>query len=139
MPTPVILQNETEAQTVTIAATASLSDAARLPNGHEVVGITMPAAWTAANLTFQASPDGSTFYNLYDDEGNEVTVTAAASRRSSMREFVQLPIKTMSIGLPAMAAPGSSPMYSSAFCSAGSSPVAGIRPSTGITMPGLVP
>ena len=42
--------------------------------------IDMPATWTAANLTFQASWDGVTFNNLYDAAGSEYVVTAAASR-----------------------------------------------------------
>lgn len=46
-----------------------------------LVGIQMPAAWTAANLTFSASMDGGvTFNDLYDDSGTERTVTAAAGR-----------------------------------------------------------
>jgi hypothetical protein len=40
----------------------------------------MPAAWTAANLTFQVSHDGTNFFNLYDKDGTEYTVTADASR-----------------------------------------------------------
>jgi hypothetical protein len=44
-------------------------------------GISMPASWVAASLTFQVSPDGgTTWQELYDDAGNEVTVTAAASQ-----------------------------------------------------------
>jgi hypothetical protein len=80
MPTPIKQQNEVANQDVTIASGASLSGAARLPNGHCLVGIVMPAAWTAANLTFQASEDGAAYANLYDKNGTEITVTAAASR-----------------------------------------------------------
>lgn len=42
--------------------------------------IAMPAAWTTASLTFQASYDCSTYNDLYDATGTEYTVTAAASR-----------------------------------------------------------
>lgn len=63
---------------VDIANGASLSDALNLA-GMTMVAIVIPAAWTAANLTFQASIDGTTYYNLFDDGGNEQTVTAAAS------------------------------------------------------------
>ena len=42
-------------------------------------------------------------------------ITEAAARRSEMREFVQLPINTTSIGCPARGLPGSSAMYFSAF------------------------
>jgi hypothetical protein len=40
----------------------------------------MPATWTAANLTLQASVDNSTWDNVFDSLGTEVTITAAASR-----------------------------------------------------------
>ena len=42
------------------------------------VGLQMPAAWTAAVVTFQCSFDNVTYANLYDDGGNEITVTAVA-------------------------------------------------------------
>lgn len=67
----------------TIANNASLSDTIDLGctlEGQRIVQIVMPSAWTAANLTFQAGPSSATLANLYDDAGNEVTVTAAASR-----------------------------------------------------------
>jgi hypothetical protein len=39
-----------------------------------LVGISMPAVWTPAVLTFQVSPDGgTTWQELYDGAGNEVT------------------------------------------------------------------
>ena len=85
MPIDTAQYNEVATQEATIAASASLSGAIRLPAGHYLAAIVMPAAWTAADLTFQASPAGTTYNNLYDDNGNEVTVTAAASR------FILLP------------------------------------------------
>jgi len=42
--------------------------------------IIMPAEWTAANLTLQTSSDGTTFNNLYNEDGTEVLIQAAASR-----------------------------------------------------------
>lgn len=70
---------------VVIANAASLSDAIIIrpdtSNVPALVGIAMPATWTAANLTFQVSDDfGATFNNLYDKDGIEVTVVASASR-----------------------------------------------------------
>lgn len=62
-----------------IAASASLSGAVDL-GGARLARILMPSEWTAANLTFQASTDGETFNNLYDQYGTEYTVTAAAAR-----------------------------------------------------------
>ena len=59
---------------------ASLSAAIDLKEG-ELQALSMPASWTAANLTFQSSNDGgTTWQNVYDKSGTEVTVTAAADR-----------------------------------------------------------
>jgi len=40
----------------------------------------MPDSWSTANLTLQASADGTNYHNLYQDDGTEYTVSAAASR-----------------------------------------------------------
>lgn len=65
--------------TATIAASGSLSAAVDLA-GCTLCRISMPSAWTTANLTFSVSYDGTTYNDLYDQYGTEVTVTAAASR-----------------------------------------------------------
>lgn len=64
--------------TATIANAASLSGSVDL-NGRQLVGIMLPAAWTAANLTLQASMDGSTFFNVYAIGGSEYTATVTAA------------------------------------------------------------
>lgn len=66
-------------ETVTIASGASLSGALNIAS-RNFFGIIMPSSWTSASLTFQGSFDGTTYYNLYDEGGNEVTFTVAASR-----------------------------------------------------------
>src|SRR5450759_1261995 len=69
----------------------------------------------------------------------------AASLRSLIRPFMQLPMKTTSTGWPAMAWPGRRSMYSSACSSARRAPGSaapagsGTRPLTGIPIPGFVP
>lgn len=46
-----------------------------------VGALQMPAAWTAAVITFLASDsENGTFDPVYDDSGTEVSVTVAASR-----------------------------------------------------------
>ena len=46
-----------------------------------LVGITMPAAWTAAALTFQVSTDGGvTFNEMNSSAGSAVSFTVAASQ-----------------------------------------------------------
>ncbi len=79
MPYPVTQYNEPVLTAATIAASASLSDAVRLPPGHVLVGIVMPATWTAADLTFQFSADNVTYQNAYDAAGTELTVTGTAA------------------------------------------------------------
>jgi hypothetical protein len=66
-------------RTATIASGASLSDAVEL-DGSALVGVVMPSAWTAANLTIQASHNDSTFNNVYDELGTEKTIIASTSR-----------------------------------------------------------
>jgi hypothetical protein len=51
-----------------------------LTEGYALVGIEMPAAWTAAALGFEVSIDGATFYTAYDNAGNLLQATVAASR-----------------------------------------------------------
>lgn len=68
----------TEFESVTIANGASIT--AEINTGGRILcGVYMPAAWTAAGLSFQASPDlGVTWYDVHFD-GAELTETAAAS------------------------------------------------------------
>ena len=68
----------------TIANGAALSGQVNLGN-RLLVGIQMPATWTAASLTFQVSPDGgTTWLELYSTAGTEQTFTVAAS------QFIQI-------------------------------------------------
>ena len=74
----------------TILNTASLSDAVEL-EGHSVERIIMPAAWTAADLTFQISDDdGTTFQNLYWDWGAEFVIDAAVATTIELSPFCKL-------------------------------------------------
>ena len=61
---------------VAIANGAALSIAYNL-KGRVPAGIYMPAAWTAANLTFQVSQDGVTYYNLHTSAGEYALTTSA--------------------------------------------------------------
>jgi hypothetical protein len=69
----------TDTETIVIANGESLSGAVHL-RSHRLFAIQMPASWTAADLTFQASYDGSTYADVYDEDDAEVVVQAAASR-----------------------------------------------------------
>jgi hypothetical protein len=79
------IENDYGTKTATIGTAANgQSDEVDL-SGFELCAIQMPATWTTANLTFLASnATGGTFNDLYDDAGNEVSVTAAASRVISL-------------------------------------------------------
>lgn len=71
-----------ETTTVTIENGGSLSGAVDL-GGRKLVAIVMPDTWTAAALTFQASPDGTNFFNVYDGP-TERNLTVAASYYSAL-------------------------------------------------------
>ena len=62
-----------------IANNASLSDVQRL-HGRRVVAIEMPSEWDAADISFLSGSDDAGLHSVYDDEGNEVTVTVAIDR-----------------------------------------------------------
>jgi hypothetical protein len=71
MPAPRVMR-------VTIANGASQSEEIDL-QGADALAIIIPAAWTAAAITFLVSADpGGTYGPLYDDAGTEATVASAA-------------------------------------------------------------
>lgn len=72
------LSNDLTLYPATIWAGASLSGPVSV-GGQLLVGLSMPASWTAANLTFQISPDGVNWQEFYDGSGNEVIVQVAAN------------------------------------------------------------
>lgn len=62
-------------------STDGLSGAADLMV-HRLAAVEMSTAWTDANITFAvASSSGGTYNPLYDDLGNEVTVTGSTANR----------------------------------------------------------
>lgn len=75
-----------EAETVTIASSASLSSLAA-GDGRVLVGIIMPASWDAADLTFKASnTGGADFLDVYEESSDtQLTVQAGASRHIRLR------------------------------------------------------
>lgn len=73
-----------ETITATIGSAGSVSTAVDLLGGRLVALTIGGTAWTTANITFQASADGTNYADLYDDAGNEVTVTADASQFLAM-------------------------------------------------------
>lgn len=66
--------------TIDISADADMSDIVNL-GGRIPVAIYIPATWTAANITFDVSYDGTAFAALYDTAAAEVTVTGPAANQ----------------------------------------------------------
>lgn len=65
----------------TIPNGAALSNAINLPQDTAVVGVVMPAGWTAANLTFQMSPDGgATWREVTKVDGTAYQLTVAGGQ-----------------------------------------------------------
>lgn len=72
-------QRDFRATSAVIANGASLSAAIDVGDAMPVA-VLMPAAWTAADLTFQASIDGTNWFELIDAFGTPATAKAAASQ-----------------------------------------------------------
>ncbi|MFA6280382.1 MAG: hypothetical protein WC612_06285 [Bdellovibrionales bacterium] len=102
---PNFVVNTLSQETATIAAGAALSGAVNL-GGLRLFGLVMPAAWTAAGITFQVSYDGGTSWsNLYDANGNEVSVTVAASRAIALDPVTFAAISMIKVRSGTAAAP----------------------------------
>lgn len=90
--------------TATIAPSESLSNPVKLGE-RKHVGLIMPAAWDAADITFQVSYDGVNYGNLYDKSGAEVSTKAAASQAIQIGDFdlapwVYIKIRSGTAALP---------------------------------------
>ena len=81
---PVTPVTDVRVVTVVIANAASLSGTVDLDGGdRQMVGMQMPAAWTAADVTFAVSHDGTTFVPLHWS-GAEYTIAAAGGADASL-------------------------------------------------------
>jgi hypothetical protein len=58
---------------VVIASGQSLSSAGVL-NGYKIVGLALPAAWTKCHLTFQASYNGTDYFEIFDINRRDPTL-----------------------------------------------------------------
>lgn len=86
------ISNALDTVTAGIGVGQSLSGDLAL-GGLRLAAIQMPAAWTAASLTFQASVDGAVWSNLYDAGGVELAISAASNRLivADLAQFAGLP------------------------------------------------
>lgn len=90
---------------VTIFSGQSLSSTVKL-NGAALLGIEMPAAWTAANLTFQHSIDGTNFFDMYTPANVEVQVVVSTTQRNvalptaTWQSIIYLKVRSGTSGTP---------------------------------------
>lgn len=63
-----------------ISSGASLSAAVDL-GVYRLIGVSIPATFEPTSVTFQASYDGTTWNNVYKDDGTELSVVVGVSRR----------------------------------------------------------
>lgn len=93
--------------TATIAKDEALSGSINI-GGARYLAIVMPSNWTAADLTFQAAAhSGDTFKDVYEDDGTEVSITAAADRvivinnkKDALLPFAYIKIRSGTTGVP---------------------------------------
>jgi hypothetical protein len=74
-----LAKNLTLTDTVTIASSGTTSTALTLQGGRVPIAIVTPSALTGTAFTFQASTDGTNFFNLYN-EATQYSVNVGASR-----------------------------------------------------------
>lgn len=91
--------------TVTIANGQSLSSGVYIGGEFALCGIAYPAAWDAADITFQKSWDGVTYTEHVDDAGAAIqkTVTAGQDRELDAAEFksaIYFKIRSGTSGVP---------------------------------------
>lgn len=53
-------------------------------NGYLLIGVIVPSDWTDASISFDVSVDKENFYHLFDDVGDEVTVSVSAGKAYSI-------------------------------------------------------
>ena len=76
--------NQITVEDAVIPITTSTSNTIDTGGGRrQVVGLQMPAAWTAASLTFDGSHDGTTFVPIHHGAG-AYTITAAQGANASL-------------------------------------------------------
>ncbi len=90
--------------TATIAKNDNLSTAVTLGE-RKHVGLIMPAAWDAADITFQVSYDGVKYVNLYDKTGAEAVYKTDAGAGIQIGDFDLAPWKYIKIRSGTVAVP----------------------------------
>jgi len=68
-----------ESALIDVSADDNLTSAIDLVDWH-LIGIVMPAAWTAADITFEGSHDNSTFNTILNQFGTTYTLTVSTDQ-----------------------------------------------------------
>jgi hypothetical protein len=81
-----LIKNGPFVETTTIANAASVSGSItrQLDTGQALAGFVMPAAWTAASITFEVSIDGGTNWRQLYYAGGVYTIAAAGGAAASL-------------------------------------------------------
>ena len=74
-------------ETLTIANNAAVSGAVDMLFGERIVAVETPATWTAADIVFQISRDGTTFVDLKDITGTLLRCTTIATGAAELRSI----------------------------------------------------
>lgn len=70
------VQNPRVTKSISIASATSLSQTVDL-EGYRIAALDISSGWDAANrMTFSVSPNATTFYDLYDNAGNEYQIAS---------------------------------------------------------------
>lgn len=97
------IPQKTEHDQITIPSGASMTSEFTL-HGKTLVGIVTPPTWSATELTFQVSIDGTTFVDLYSDTA-EVVAAAAPSRYIALNPAAWCGVVAVKIRAGTTAAP----------------------------------
>ena len=84
---PELYTNVLYHETAVIDTSTHLSSGVNI-NGLLLCGLTQAGTdWTAANITLQGSPDGVTYYDMYDSYGAEKTITVTSTDQQHILLF----------------------------------------------------
>lgn len=104
-PLPVATSTNMRVVSATIASGASVSSAISINPGERIVGLWMPSAWTTANVTIQASYDGTNYLpvisygaaiQMFPSASNFTTIDAVDADKISRLPYVKLVSSTAS-------------------------------------------
>lgn len=83
-----MMENDAIVKNITIASGATASTALKMPRTFYLAGIMKDTSLdTSIAITFKVSMDGITYYDLYDEAGNQISYTV----QSATAEAITIP------------------------------------------------